>query len=108
MAVLIAEFTNSQTNTVLIEGVAGKRIQVLRAILSPTTTGQMRLQAARAGGTHEPLFGWLRGSSGRTTELTLGKEYAVATGAGEGLSMTTELGSYTEPHCVTIWYELVA
>ncbi|MBN2447091.1 MAG: hypothetical protein JXO22_10210 [Phycisphaerae bacterium] len=107
MAMATASGSESRVDTQLVAGVAGKRVQVLRVLFSTVVTGTVALNTIVDGSADTAILGWMRAVNTRPIDMVLGREYAVTSELGAGLSYTADLGEYAAEHHITVWYELV-
>lgn len=105
MAFVIEKYSASQTDTILTSGVPGKRIVLLRFMMYAAGAGTVSFGSETAEGADELIFGDIRVTSDQQVDIVLGRQYAVSTEVGAGLSFTSDFGPFEVDHDVFVWYE---
>ncbi len=105
MAFFKAEYTGVQTNVTLVAAVSNRIILVTRVVFSTDSDATIKL-VSDPGGTPADITPDLYASANGQIELNLGHAFALGTGLGKALGITTVPGVPGE-HSVLVWYELV-
>lgn len=105
MAFFKAEYSGAQTNTTLVAAVSNRIILVTRVVFSADSDGSIKL-VSDPGGTPADITPVLYVADNAQNELNLGHAFALGTGLGKALGITTTVG-IPDGHSVMIWYELV-
>jgi hypothetical protein len=107
MALLVASYSNSQTDQELIPAVSGRRILVTRCVLSAENLGYFVLLAAPGQPEQTALTPRLYLATSTTADLRFGTDGGVAAPAGQALGLTTVISGVSKQHGLMVWYELV-
>ncbi len=105
MAFLKAEYSGSQTNTTLVAAVSNRIILVTRVVFTTDSDTMIKL-VSDPGGTPADITPVLYTAANVQNDLNLGHAFALGTGLGKALGITTTPGVPGE-HSVLVWYELV-
>jgi hypothetical protein len=107
MAVAQAEYTSSQTDTVLVSGVADKIIVVLRVLFTAEAAVKFKLQSDPGGANETDMTPLVYCSAVVPFDCRLGRHFGLATERGKSLGFTSSFDAENEDHSIIIWYEVV-
>lgn len=106
MALAIFQYTSDPGPAVLVEGVPGKRVRVLRFVAAPDSAGYVQLRSDPLGaGT--ALTARLYVPGGSPLQLKLRRRAAVTGGVGESFGMLSQSSNPLMKMGLMLWYELV-
>jgi hypothetical protein len=107
MALFIGDFATPQSKQILVPGVPGKIILVVRLGITTASGGSFMLLSDPNGASEADLTPKLYTYAYGCVELALGRRYGLPAGRGKAVAFTSVLSGSPQDHGIMLWYEVV-